>query len=260
MTRLTYKQQNNLHRITVEIHRAQTREDLVYLAIFELPQILGIHYTVWHNRLKGRGLKPEDIETKSDHQVAIIDYLESINNHLLTHPIITGLGIQETMEIPREVVTTMDFASKQEIKKTAIYNEAYKHLEIENHAVVEFFDPTGKGVMICFNGHKDFSQSQKHMIQCIRDHFEIAYCRLNSARSRDLEIQKMTGSCVLDSFSKREKEVFPYVVQGKTNPEIGIILGISSRTVEKHVASILEKSGLESRRFLMNLRNEPQIG
>ena len=47
--------------------------------------------------------------------------------------------------------------------------------------------------------------------------------------------------------SKRETEVLSWVVQGKRDSEIGVILEISSRTVEKHVARILHKLNVENR-------------
>jgi DNA-binding CsgD family transcriptional regulator len=45
----------------------------------------------------------------------------------------------------------------------------------------------------------------------------------------------------------RESEVGFWVSQGKTNLEIGLILGISGRTVEKHMEHILRKLGIENR-------------
>jgi len=45
----------------------------------------------------------------------------------------------------------------------------------------------------------------------------------------------------------REAEVMTWVAQGKTNPEIGIILGMSARTVQKHLEHVFEKLGVESR-------------
>jgi DNA-binding CsgD family transcriptional regulator len=47
--------------------------------------------------------------------------------------------------------------------------------------------------------------------------------------------------------TRRESEILAYVAVGKTNPEIAIILGISSRTVSKHVEHILERLGVETR-------------
>ena len=47
--------------------------------------------------------------------------------------------------------------------------------------------------------------------------------------------------------SAREAEVLYWVAQGKTNPEIAVILGIGRRTVATHVEHILAKLGVENR-------------
>jgi DNA-binding NarL/FixJ family response regulator len=45
----------------------------------------------------------------------------------------------------------------------------------------------------------------------------------------------------------RVAEVLLWVAQGKTNPEIGTILGISEQTVKKHLMEILSTLGVETR-------------
>jgi len=45
----------------------------------------------------------------------------------------------------------------------------------------------------------------------------------------------------------REAELLSWVVQGKTNPEIAIILAIKLTTVKKHLESIFAKLGVENR-------------
>jgi DNA-binding NarL/FixJ family response regulator len=45
----------------------------------------------------------------------------------------------------------------------------------------------------------------------------------------------------------REIEVVALVVDGLTNPEIGVRLHISSRTVQSHVAAAMRKLGARSR-------------
>ena len=47
--------------------------------------------------------------------------------------------------------------------------------------------------------------------------------------------------------TEREAEVLAWVAQGKSNPEVGIILGMSARTVQKHLEHVFEKLGVESR-------------
>lgn len=49
----------------------------------------------------------------------------------------------------------------------------------------------------------------------------------------------------------REGEIVRWVVRGKTNPEIGCILGISARTVQKHLGSVFDKLGVPTRTALV---------
>ena len=48
----------------------------------------------------------------------------------------------------------------------------------------------------------------------------------------------------------RQAEVAYWVAQGKTNPEIAIILGASPRTIDKHMERILSRLGVENRASL----------
>jgi len=52
---------------------------------------------------------------------------------------------------------------------------------------------------------------------------------------------------LLGKLSPRQREVFQWICEGKRDREIGIILGISYRTVTVHVRAILAKLGVENR-------------
>jgi DNA-binding CsgD family transcriptional regulator len=45
----------------------------------------------------------------------------------------------------------------------------------------------------------------------------------------------------------RQAEVLFWIAQGKTNPDIALILGAAVRTVQKHVEHIFQKLSVESR-------------
>jgi len=47
--------------------------------------------------------------------------------------------------------------------------------------------------------------------------------------------------------TEREAEVLLWVAQGKSNGDIGILLGMAEKTVKKHMGSIFEKLGVEGR-------------
>lgn len=53
--------------------------------------------------------------------------------------------------------------------------------------------------------------------------------------------------------SPRETEILSWIAQGKTNPEIGTILGISPRTVQKHAERIYSRLGVENRHAAMTV-------
>lgn len=59
----------------------------------------------------------------------------------------------------------------------------------------------------------------------------------------------------LESLTAREKEVYNWMSSGKTNREIGLILGISQFTVKNHVARILEKLNAPNRSAALALCN-----
>jgi len=57
-------------------------------------------------------------------------------------------------------------------------------------------------------------------------------------------VQALTA---LFRLTQREAEVLHWVIQGKTNRDIGAILGMSPRTVNKHLEHVFEKLGVETR-------------
>lgn len=75
---------------------------------------------------------------------------------------------------------------------------------------------------------------------------------LQSNGSRILLLQEQSAATGAESISSaglspREAEVLHWIAEGKSNPEIGKILSISGRTVEKHVETVYKKLGVENR-------------
>ena len=58
------------------------------------------------------------------------------------------------------------------------------------------------------------------------------------------QIEKLMASFKL---TQRESEVLNWVIKGKTNRDIGDILGTSPRTVNKHLEHVFIKLGVETR-------------
>ena len=86
---------------------------------------------------------------------------------------------------------------------------------------------------------------------CIRDRLQAIQARLKRQNQQarpefkpDFSSPKPLLSLGL---TPRVAEVLLWVAQGKTNPEIATILGISEQTVKKHLMEILARLGVETR-------------
>ena len=60
-------------------------------------------------------------------------------------------------------------------------------------------------------------------------------------------VEETNGPAPEETLTPREREILEWLGQGKGNPEIGLILGISLHTVKRHVEKILAKLGVENR-------------
>lgn len=62
------------------------------------------------------------------------------------------------------------------------------------------------------------------------------------------------------SLTPRETEVLSWVAKGKTNRDVGEILGMSPRTVNKHLEHVFEKLGVETRAAAAALASREGLG
>ena len=65
--------------------------------------------------------------------------------------------------------------------------------------------------------------------------------------SPELVEQRFLRDIILRPITPRQLECLAWAAEGKTATEIGLILGISPRTVEKHLAHICEAFGVRTR-------------
>ena len=91
---------------------------------------------------------------------------------------------------------------------------------------------------------KDFSERDRLMMNLIRPHFDQAH---HNAQRASAWLDARAKPLAAYELTPREVEIAHWLANGKTNPEVAIILQISARTVEKHMEKILEKLGVENR-------------
>jgi pSer/pThr/pTyr-binding forkhead associated (FHA) protein/DNA-binding CsgD family transcriptional regulator len=95
------------------------------------------------------------------------------------------------------------------------------------------------------------SERMPHETRIGDERLRVTLCQMQE-EERLLVLSRLSPAFTPESvqklgLSKTESLVVPWLIRGRRNDEIGLILGISSRTAEKHIAAILEKLGVETR-------------
>ena len=90
---------------------------------------------------------------------------------------------------------------------------------------------------------RGFSDRDRAVLEVIRPHLGALY-RLGAA-TRQADESFEPGAT--QPLTARERGVLHWVAAGKTDRDVAAILGISPRTVHKHLQRIYEKLGVETR-------------
>jgi DNA-binding CsgD family transcriptional regulator len=137
-----------------------------------------------------------------------------------------------------------DFFTLTQFRSSWLYSELYRHMNCERLLAVA--SPRAAGITainsVRLRGSKDFTERDRLVMHLLHPHFDQA--RLNAER-----VDSRGPARPLEGYglSRRETEVARWLAEGKTNPEIAMILHSQTRTIEKHVERILSKLAVENR-------------
>jgi len=148
----------------------------------------------------------------------------------------------------RCVMTIDDFITQRQFRQTGLYNEVFQPLGARAQ-LAAIIPVTGQVVGIAINRESEFSAREKQLLELLQPHIVRAHfnaqvftsLQTRSAAPPDFLAWRRSG------LTRRECEILRWVSEGKRDAEISVILGVSCRTVNHHVASILRKLGVETR-------------
>ncbi len=157
-------------------------------------------------------------------------------------------NVPDPSEIPHiSVQQFSQYHTTREFRQTQLYSECYAPVDQEMWIGVEL----GKSKLTVAVSRKrsEFSDAEMLTLELLRPQIEIAYQRLLVLTKRTDSLQPEFLREKLASFgiSQREAEVLYWLTEGKTNPEIGIILNMARSTVKTHLLKIYSKIGCETR-------------
>jgi len=202
--------------------------------------------------------------------VPLGDYGEVFATIQRHHPLYTGWRRVGSHE---KAMRISDCIEQSSWRENPIYRDVFRPLRFKNQVGV--WGELGIGghlELSCIRTGRDFIKRDRNRLGFVRPHITQAYLnwrrsaelrglppapvmllqqtRLASARLQESEgsASSMDGSeHFFGRLTVKEREVVVWVGQGKANPQIATMLGISPRTVQKHLEHVFQKLGVKTR-------------
>ena len=168
--------------------------------------------------------------------------LKAFERTMFEHPFV-GHMIEHG---PSGALMISDFWTLRQFRTTRLYREAMRPANFGRS--LSTGSASGPGIATLNltrpENEPDFNERDRRLLELLQPHFDLA--RTNVEREAILRAQR-SRSLKASGMTPREIEVALWLAQGKTNPEIAVILAAPVRTIEKHVEHILHKLSVEHR-------------
>ena len=166
------------------------------------------------------------------------DQIAAFDRHFHEHPLVRAHGHNPGATTQR----ISDLVSPRAFRRSVLFDEYYRAIRIDHAMAVPIHVDRKLLVSFVFNRAKfGFSEAERDALELIRPHLGHLY-RLCGALGRS-----GWAPAAAWQLTPREQEVLRWLSAGKTDRDIGEILGIGVRTVHKHLQRIYEKLGVETR-------------
>ena len=129
-------------------------------------------------------------------------------------------------------------------RRTPIFGEYYARIGIDRVIAVPLIASPKLVMSFVLNRRgMDFSDRERDLLDRIRPPLANVY-RLAAARAR---VGTLPDNAAREALTPRENEVLDWVAAGKSDLQIAQLLGLSPRTVQKHLENAYVKLGVENR-------------
>jgi DNA-binding CsgD family transcriptional regulator len=147
-----------------------------------------------------------------------------------------------------EPVKISDFLSRPRFHRLGLYSEFYRHIPVEDQIALNLpATRDGQVVAIALSrGEKDFTDADRDVLGAIAGPLNNAV-RRGRRRLHAQTAMATAGSDGMGELTDRELQVLELAARGRTNRAIASTVGVSPRTVAKHLEHIYRKLGVSSR-------------
>lgn len=159
-------------------------------------------------------------------------HLPALEAHIAEHP---GWAYAAAGGTER-VLMISDFLTQRQWRRTALFGCGFRQMRTWYQVAVALPGPQHLCGLTLMRD-KPLPEELRALLQILAPHIERAH--------QFAQVRKPTP--LPENLTAREREVLDWIAQGKRDAEIAVILGISARTVSKHVGNILGKLTVETR-------------
>ncbi len=172
---------------------------------------------------------------------------EAFDRHFHEHPLVRDHG-RNAAAVTRRI---SDLLPAARFRETPLFNDYYREIGIDHTMAAPIHVHRQFLVSFVFNrSGRDFSDRERARLEVVRPHLGNLYRlsdEVHGARAAWGVPSAAPSGAPEARLTAREQEVLGWLAAGKCDRDIADILGISARTVHKHLQRIYEKLGVESR-------------
>ena len=166
------------------------------------------------------------------------------DRHFREHPLVRVHGEQGHPHVHR----ISDSWSMASFQRTPLYADYYRRIGIDCVLAMPVHQSRGWLVSWVLNRRgRDFSEREVALLDQVRAALSRFFAHTDWLTRLAPSIAAPPPLAAGTSLTPREREVLQWVAAGKTDRDIAQILGISPRTVHKHLQHVYTKLGVETR-------------
>ncbi len=248
---LTTQDWHALDQAIISLHKSQTFQALEDHILHVLPEFLGATFSSWNEH--DDTLYLQRIANSASHEMKVREIADDLNRSMPTHPLFPQLVDRETGKVMfcDQVLRTRENIDDEAFYQTQFYQKAASHLEVQDQLIMHVYIEQDFGIILTFHNDRIFTEKEILLASIIRGHIigrlYTLKQELENERNRRLEIRKGLAKIL----SPRETQVLEALCLGQSNREIASELDLSARTVDSHVANLLDRLEASSRFHLI---------
>jgi DNA-binding CsgD family transcriptional regulator len=170
--------------------------------------------------------------------------------HLAQHPVFAAMSGGRLAR--GHSVAVSDLVSAQTFRRLALYTEYYRHREVEDQLITLVdTQPVRRGLLVLNRSRRGFGARDRATVELLAPHVRHAVrhrgrlARLSRAVA--VHHHRSRAHVPWTALTRRELDVVETLATGATDQQIGRLLGISTRTVGKHLETVYRKLNLAGR-------------